>query len=53
VTVRQVLAALSDGDTLRGNLAALRRLLRLAPSSAVPARRMLADAVAARGAYLF
>src|SRR5678815_2810988 len=35
VTARHVLAALSEGDTLRGNLAALRRLLRLAPAEAV------------------
>jgi len=53
VTARQVLAALSEGDTLRGNLAALRRLLRLTPSSAVPARRALSDATVSRGSYLF
>ncbi len=53
VTARHVLAALSEGDTLRGNLAALRRLLRLAPASAVPARRLLSDAIVSRGAYIF
>jgi len=53
VTARHVLAALSEGDTLRGNLAALRRLLRVAPASAVPARRTLSDATVSRGAYIF
>jgi alkylation response protein AidB-like acyl-CoA dehydrogenase len=53
VTARHVLAALSEGDTLRSNLAALRRLLRLAPASAVPARRTLSDATVSRGAYIF
>jgi alkylation response protein AidB-like acyl-CoA dehydrogenase len=53
VRARCVLAALSEGDTLRGNLAALRRLLRLTPSSAVPARRALSDATVSRGSYLF
>ena len=40
-------------SALRGNLAALRRLLRLTPSSAVPARRALSDATVSRGSYLF
>ena len=53
VTARHVLAALSEGDTLRGNLAALRRLLRLTPASAVPPRRLLSDAIVSRGAYIF
>ena len=53
VTARFVLAALFEGDTLRGNLAALRRLLRLAPASGVPARRLLSDASVSRGAYIF
>jgi hypothetical protein len=53
VTARHVLAALSEGDTLRGNLAALRRLLRLTPASAVSARRLLSDAIVSRGAYIF
>jgi alkylation response protein AidB-like acyl-CoA dehydrogenase len=53
MTARQVLAGLSDGDTLRANLAALRRLLRVQPSAAIQARRTLSDASVARGAYLF
>ena len=53
MTARQVLASLSDGDTLRANLAALRRLVRVQPSAASQARRTLADASVARGAYLF
>lgn len=53
VTARQVLAALSEGDTLRTNLAALRRLLKVTPADTVRARRTLADKTVARGAYLF
>jgi len=52
-TARQALAALADGDTLRISLAALRRLLRITPINTVPIRRRLAEAVVARGAYIF
>jgi len=52
-TARQVLAALSEGDALRTNLAALRRLLKVTPANTVRARRLLADRTVERGAYLF
>jgi alkylation response protein AidB-like acyl-CoA dehydrogenase len=50
---RQALAAMSDGDTLRISLAALRRLLRVTPINSVPLRRRLADAAVAKGGYIF
>jgi alkylation response protein AidB-like acyl-CoA dehydrogenase len=53
MTARQVLAALAEGDVLRTNLAALRRLLKVMPSDTVGARRRLADETARRGRYLF
>jgi hypothetical protein len=39
---RQVLAAIADGDTLRTQLAALRRLLRWIPANTVQMRRRIA-----------
>ena len=50
---RQVLAAIVEGDALRTNLAALRRLLKVTPAATVALRRRLADATVERGAYLF
>ncbi len=50
-TARQALAATVDGDLLRTMLAALRRLLKVAPINTVAARRRLADAAVERGAY--
>jgi alkylation response protein AidB-like acyl-CoA dehydrogenase len=50
---RQLLAAIAEGDALRTNLAALRRLLKVTPAATVALRRRLADATVARGAYLF
>ena len=50
---KQVLAALAEGDVLRTNLAALRRLLKTTPAPTVAARRRLADASVATGAYVF
>jgi alkylation response protein AidB-like acyl-CoA dehydrogenase len=52
-TMRTLLASLGEGDTLRTTLAALRRLLKVAPVNTIAARRRLADAVIARRAYLF
>jgi hypothetical protein len=51
--MRDALAAMQDGDALRTSLAALRRLLKATPANVVAARRRLADATTARGAYLF
>jgi alkylation response protein AidB-like acyl-CoA dehydrogenase len=50
---RSALAAMTDGDTLRTLLAALRRVLKIAPINTVVLRRRLADAVVSRGEYIF
>jgi alkylation response protein AidB-like acyl-CoA dehydrogenase len=52
-TAKQVLAALGDGDVLRTNLAALRRLLKVMPADTVGARRRLADATVQRRTFVF
>jgi alkylation response protein AidB-like acyl-CoA dehydrogenase len=53
LAARSALAALSTGDGLRTNLAALRRLMKLTPANLVVLRRQLADAAVAKGAYPF
>ncbi|RPI52509.1 MAG: acyl-CoA dehydrogenase [Acidobacteria bacterium] len=50
---RQVLAAMAEGDTLRTHLAALRRLLKVAPIDTVSRRRRIADETVRRGSYIF
>lgn len=50
---RQGLAALAEGDALRTQLAALRRLLKPAALDTIAMRRTLADATVAKGRYLF
>jgi alkylation response protein AidB-like acyl-CoA dehydrogenase len=52
-SARQALAAMSDGDTLRTMLAALRRVLKVTPINTVAARRRLADETVTRGGYPF
>ena len=52
-SARQALAAMSDGDTLRTMLAALRRVLKVTPVNTVAARRRLADDTVSRGGYPF
>ena len=47
------LAAMADGDTLRTLLAALRRVLKVAPVNTVALRRQLADATVSRAGYIF
>jgi hypothetical protein len=42
---------MSDGDVLRTQLAALRRLLKVTPVNAVAMRRRIADATVAKGGY--
>jgi hypothetical protein len=42
-SARQVLAAVADGDTLRTQLAALRRLMRWLPVNTVRARQRIAE----------
>ena len=51
LAARASLAAMSEGDVLRTQLAALRRLLKVTPVNAVAMRRRLADASVARGGY--
>jgi alkylation response protein AidB-like acyl-CoA dehydrogenase len=50
---RTALAAMAEGDTLRTQLAALRRVLKVTPANTVALRRQLADAAVARGSYIF
>ena len=44
---------MADGDMLRTLLAALRRVMKVAPVNTVALRRRLADAVAAQKGYPF
>ncbi len=50
---RVALAAMADGDALRTLLAALRKMLKPAPVNTVALRRLVADAVLERKAYVF
>jgi alkylation response protein AidB-like acyl-CoA dehydrogenase len=52
-SARQALAAMTDGDTLRTLLAALRRLMKTTPINTVEPRRRIADDAVARGGYMF
>ena len=52
-SARLVLAAAAEGDTLRTYLAALRRLLKVAPIDAIARYRRLADETTRTGAYIF
>ena len=53
LAARNALAAMADGDVLRTQLAALRRLLKVTPANTVVMRRRLADAAVAKGGYIF
>jgi alkylation response protein AidB-like acyl-CoA dehydrogenase len=53
LAAREALAAMTEGDTLRTLLAALRRLLKVAPINTVALRRRVADAVSERRVYPF
>jgi alkylation response protein AidB-like acyl-CoA dehydrogenase len=50
---KQVLAAMAEGDALRTQLAALRRLLKVTPIDTVSRRRRIADDTVRRGSYIF
>ena len=50
-SAKQILAAVADGDTLRTQLAALRRVLRWTPVNTVKARQRVADFLVASGRY--
>jgi alkylation response protein AidB-like acyl-CoA dehydrogenase len=52
MAARNALAAAAAGDTLRTLLAALRRLLKVAPLNTVALRRQLADAAVSAGGYI-
>ncbi len=53
VAARNALEAMADGDTLRTLLAALRKMLKPVPVNTVALRRLVADAVLDRKAYVF
>jgi alkylation response protein AidB-like acyl-CoA dehydrogenase len=53
IAARHCLAAMGEGDTLRTQLAALRRLLKVMPANTVAMRRRLAEAMVQKGGYLF
>ena len=53
LAARSALAAMADGDVLRTQLAALRRLLKITPVNTVVLRRRLADATVSKGGYIF
>jgi alkylation response protein AidB-like acyl-CoA dehydrogenase len=52
-SARQLLATISEGDTLRTNLAALRRLLKVSPVDTITRRRSIADETIIRKGYIF
>src|SRR5687767_6529137 len=49
---RSALAGMSEGDTLRTLLAALRRVLKVTPVNTIVLRRQLADAAIQKGGYI-
>jgi len=53
LAARDALAAMTEGDTLRTMLAALRRLLRVTPVNTVVLRRRIAADTTAKGGYPF
>jgi alkylation response protein AidB-like acyl-CoA dehydrogenase len=53
LSARSALAAMADGDVLRTQLAALRRLLKITPVNTVAMRRRLAEAALSKGGYVF
>jgi hypothetical protein len=53
IAARNALAAMTDGDMRRTLLAALRRLMKVAPVNTVALRRRIADAVAGQKGYPF
>jgi alkylation response protein AidB-like acyl-CoA dehydrogenase len=51
-SARNVLAACSEGDTLRTNLAVLKRFTKFEPVNAIAARRRIAERLLAAGRYV-
>jgi alkylation response protein AidB-like acyl-CoA dehydrogenase len=52
-SARQAVAAMTEGDMRRTMLAALRRLMKVAPTNTVTLRRQLAAEAVSRGGYIF
>jgi alkylation response protein AidB-like acyl-CoA dehydrogenase len=52
-SARQALATMTEGDTLRTMLVALRRVLKVTPINTTVRRRRLADEAVRRGGYIF
>jgi alkylation response protein AidB-like acyl-CoA dehydrogenase len=50
---KEILAAISEGDLLRTNLAALKRFLKFTPINTIPLRQELADVMLNAGKYPF
>jgi alkylation response protein AidB-like acyl-CoA dehydrogenase len=50
---KSVIAAIAEGDMQRMQLSALKRVLKVTPANTVVIRRALADALVARGSYIF
>jgi hypothetical protein len=50
-SAKQILAAVADGDTLRTQIAALRRVLRWMPVNTVKARQRVANFLVDSGRY--
>jgi hypothetical protein len=50
---KEILAAVSEGDMLRTNLAALKRFLKFSPINTIPIRQELADLMLNAGKYPF
>jgi len=50
---KTALATMEEGDTLRMQLAALRRVLKVTPVNTVAIRRKLAESTVSRGGYIF
>jgi alkylation response protein AidB-like acyl-CoA dehydrogenase len=50
---KSVIAVIAEGDMLRTQLAALKRVLKVTPVNTVAVRRALADALVSRGSYIF
>ncbi len=52
LNAKTALAAMAEGDELRTQLAALRRVLKTTPANTIALRRQLADATVERGSYI-
>ena len=53
VSARTAVSAMAEGDALRTNLAAIRRLLKVTPVNTIALRRKLADKAVQQAGYMF